>query len=48
MKRILFIKDGKFVFYFEFWRISRNKGGGNVDEWFFLSLKLESLKIIEN
>lgn len=48
MKRILPTKDGKFVSYFESWRIPRNKGGGNVDEWSSSSSKSESPKITEN
>ena len=42
MKGILPTKDGKFVSYFESWRIPRNKGGGNVDEWSSSSSNSES------
>lgn len=47
MKGILPAKDGKFVSYFESWKIPRNKGGGNVDEWSSSGSKSESQKITE-
>lgn len=48
MKGILPTKDGKFVSYFESWRIPRNKGGGNLDEWSSSSSESESLKKQKN
>ena len=33
MKSILPSKDGAFVAKFESWRIPRNRGGGNDEQW---------------